>query len=56
MQDVTMELQKFQQRKLQPVDEQNNYEERIKGLLTELENKTTEHIAELNTVHDTYRA
>lgn len=43
-----MELQKFQQRKLQPVDEPNNYEERVKNLLNELESKTTEHIAELN--------
>ena len=35
-----MEIQKFQSRKLQPVDEPANYEQRIKSLLKELEMKT----------------
>ena len=41
---------------MRPVDEAHSYEDRIKGLLSELESKTAEHIEELNTVHEKYRS
>ena len=38
------------------MEEISSYQDRIKALLSELEGKTEEHIAELNKVHDQYRS